>query len=137
MYLYTTTTTTNTYVEMSNSLGPFLFQTNVFDHKRFIHSGLPYSSIEVTYAVGNSQRFFNSGQGFPLNRHPSSTSFTRTKRTNSPRYIPENDFSNLQTNKKLTKHHKNLLDKKKNISLIQVYTCTTNVFFFTFTYFNL
>lgn len=115
MYLYTTTTTTNTYVEMSNSLGPFLFQTNVFDHKRFIHGGLPYSSIEVTYDVGKSQRF-NSGQGFPLNRHPSSTSFTRTKRTNSPRYIPENDFSNLQTNKKLTKHHKNLLDKKTKMS---------------------
>lgn len=118
MYLYTTTTTSTmyNYVEMSNSLGPFLFQTYVFDHKKFIHSGLPYSSIEVTYDVGNSQRFFNSGQGFPLNRHPSSTSFTITKRTNSPRYIPENDFSNLQTNKQLTKHHKNLLDKKTNMS---------------------
>lgn len=104
------------YVEMSNSLGWYdhikssglSYISNAFkkktqtpmckhDHIRSIVSQLSYSSIEVTYAVRNSHRFFNSGQGFPLNRHPSSTSFIRTKRTSSPRYIPENDFSNLQT----------------------------------------
>lgn len=107
------------YVEMSNSLGWYdhikssgLSYISIYimllkkkpqtlmckhDHIRSIVSQLSYSSIEVTYAVRNSHRFFNSGQGFPLNRHPSSTSFIRTKRTSSPRYIPENDFSNLQT----------------------------------------